>query len=769
MQIIIWGADQQVAAVNMPLLNLPIPNLSQMVEIQQQVAGDAQAAAESAATVAGMQGDIDQAVADSGAAFAIALDADAKATEAQQVQARRDFSSFDLADYIDDEHRDLIRAGNWQDQDEVYVTSCIRNFNTVWLTWLSGGNSRMVRVRGLPGDLAMNAPWFGPDHAQMIWDMNGTNHGENRVFFEFPNTRIRIKNWLNLASERTTGRYAAQGVTGPVPEYVWEWEQSGHIALIAAFEGDLTIHGTGVLGQDPGGYHFYRTAKFKKQTMRARNLRNEGLFLEHCLNGDCDNVDLFRCGYQPTEYGGERGHLPFGVTFSNVGAVVTASVPTFDAGHVGKWFCLNRAGPTDQGIRLNFWSTIASVDSSTQITLTDTPAINRTGASGSFEAMRVTTSGTTWTMSEAITTSLAGRYVTLIGAMSSQPGAVGRTHKVRVLAHSGDTLTVDYAPAVDVTDALLVVSPEMSIDRLSYTSDQGISDNIGMLNLRCESTALPGVGCVQAVLGACSSISINNAKLHGLADADNNFGGAAAGIIFGFANGVMIDGFIEQSSHSPRWGTVMVTSDRTVVDLYGKLIEYAGDTHSALVHLDPPAGATNVQVGFGMIHPSPLFPQASQQVIRMGPNGNANMVTGGNSARRSATNAKFLFPERFGEIEASRITGAAATSTQTDGDATAPVPPLMRIGSGGNTGNVNPEQITDPNTIINRHRRVRMATGPGGVAIVIDAIRQVGSTTFQIGYEIGFNQPPRLIMRHNNYTGGAWGDWYYLDGTLLTP
>lgn len=82
MQVIIWGADQQVAAVNVPLINLPIPSLSEMVQIQQQVADDAQAAADSAAAVAGMQGDIDQAVEDSSSAIATATAADAKATEA---------------------------------------------------------------------------------------------------------------------------------------------------------------------------------------------------------------------------------------------------------------------------------------------------------------------------------------------------------------------------------------------------------------------------------------------------------------------------------------------------------------------------------------------------------------------------------------------------------------------------------------------------------------------------------------------------------------
>lgn len=76
MQIIIWGADQQVTAVNVPLINLPIPNLSEMAALQQQVAEDAQAAADSAATVAGMQDDIDLAVEVSG-------EADAKATAAQ--------------------------------------------------------------------------------------------------------------------------------------------------------------------------------------------------------------------------------------------------------------------------------------------------------------------------------------------------------------------------------------------------------------------------------------------------------------------------------------------------------------------------------------------------------------------------------------------------------------------------------------------------------------------------------------------------------------
>ncbi|MBT0780563.1 hypothetical protein [Paracoccus sp. pheM1] len=756
---IIWARGAGVA-VSVTLLKV-VPEFATLDSAALKVAtASAQAVATAAAGAAAT-------------ADAKATSADAKATEAQQVQARRDFATWRLADFIDQEHLDLIRDGNWQGQDEVYVTSCIRAFNTDWMTWWAGGNNRMVRVEWVPGVLAMNAPVYGEDHAQILWDMNGAAHGENRVYFSFPSTRIRVKNWLTIASERSTGYYAANAISGPVPQFVWEWEQSGGNAFIGAMEGDLTIQGFGVPGLDPGGYRFFNCAKFKIGTLRARGLRNEGLFIENCVNGDFDNVDLFNCGYQPTEYGGDRGHLPFGVTFSNVGAVVNASVATFNSSHVGKWFGLNRAGPVDQGIRLNFWSTIASVDSPTQITLAAAPAVNRTGATGSFEAMRVTTAGTTWTMAAAVSTNLAGRYVTLVCAMSSQPGALARTHKVRVLAHSGDVLTVDYAPAEDVTDALLVFSPQLSVDRLSYTALQNRSDNIGFLNLRCEATGFPGVGCVQAVLGVCSGVSINNAKLHGLADDSNNFGGAASALVLGHANGVLFDGWIEQSSHSPRWGTVMVTSDRTVVDLYGKITEYAGDNRSALVYLDPPASATRVQVGFGMIHPSELFPQASQEVVRMGPHATANMVTGGNSSRRSATNAKFLFTERFGAISFNSATGSGVTTGQSGFTGTGQ---LMAVGFGGDSGGVEPNlpPSNDLDLATAQHGSVRCNSStlnaPDAVGgWVVDVRKSTTTIVVQRAYRVQFGVAPIMVLRHNNMGGGAWSAWCYPDGTPFTP
>lgn len=617
--------------------------------------------------------------------------------------------------------------------------------------------------------LAVCKEAFSETACQTLWDMDGATYGANRFSFHFDNTEFLIKNWQSVASIRTSGYWAHHNITYPVPEVFFRWEQSGGNAFMSSIKGGWSIVGSGSF-TEPVAVRVYNVNHLSLSGLHVRGLRNISLMLENVVNSDLDDVNLFNTGWQPTEYGSTLGHMPGAVRFSNVGAVVTATQSVFDAQHVGKLFCLSQAGQVDRDLRLNFWAEVASVDSPTQITLAEAPSINVTGQTGSFEALRATTAGTTWTLSAPVGQSLVGRFVTL--GFARFPGAAMNnlgTLTTTVISHSGDTITVADAPMSDVTNALLILAPQLHVDRLVHALGVSRTDNVGFSNLRCEGTGYANVSVIPALFGNCSAIEITNAKFHGTGSENNNYGGTATCLLLGTAIGFNFSGWLEQCGNSPRYGAVTVSGNRVLANFYGKLTPYGDGSRSAMTYVDPPAGSTDVQIRWGMTHPSPTFPRASQAAHRFGPNGSSDMVVSTASSPRPTTTAPILTPTKLGEVIADKLHGNAVTLGQTTGSAFVTYPRAMTVGFGGNTGDVTPVAVTDLGSIVGRHRRVRITSGPGGDAYVVDNIRQDGTVSIQVGWRIQFNSAPRMIMRHNNNTGGAWSDWYYVDGTPLTP
>lgn len=600
------------------------------------------------------------------AAAAIAQDADAKATEAQAVQARRDFARWYLTDYLHPDDMMAALEGDIAGQDEARVTAAIQQMHEDFMLWYSGGNDRTGKLIYPPIPLAINDELFSENFAQILWDMNGAANGRNRSVMEFDDTIFVLKNWTGRAAVRTSGYYAAHGITYPVPRVVFRWMQGAGIAIFPKITGSVGIRGQSSIPNDPVGIYTHNVSKPVLTAFNVNTLYNTNVIIEGCVNGDYDAVDCFWGGYQPTEFGGGNGHIPANATFSNVGTVVTSTQPIFTADHLGRYFGLAGSSFFTDGVRMVHWSTIASVDSPTQITLTTAPAANVSGVCASFEAIRVTTSGTTWTMSASISNSLVGRPVTLVRAKSSGAATGMATLNTIILSHSGATIEVAHAPETDVTDALLAFSPLMLIDKYPETSGAARTDNVGFSNLRLESTGNHFNSSIPLILGNASTVRFNNAKLHGSAVAHNNFGGTACAAVLGFVNGVTFDGFLSQATRSPRYGAIIGVGGTMVGDLRGKHTVYPENNRSALAYLDPilPPESANVALYWGMSSTSTAFPTAQQVPVRLGANGRSDMLLSYGSERRSGQSGKYMFDTALGRVKAESLIVKSGTTAE---------------------------------------------------------------------------------------------------------
>ena len=695
----------------------------------------------------------------------VSADADRAEAAAQSI-TRRDQATYFLSDYLHPTDLAAAVAGNTAGQDAARVTTAVQQMHDDFMEWWVAASGRVGRLEYPAGTLAVNDEMFSETFAQALYAM-GSARSRNRVYMNFDGTVFDVSGWTQRAAVRTSGFFLDKGITYPVPKVVFRWMQSGGFAFCPAISGTMTIRGGGSVANDPVGVLLSKISKPKINNIRVSGLYNHQFMLEEAYNGDISELDLFYGGYQPTEYGGEEGHLSSTVRFSNVGAVVTATEATFNASHVGKFFCLAQAGATDQGIRLNFWATIASVDSATQITLSSAPDTNVTGQTASFEAMRVsgTAGSNVLTMSAALSANMAGRYVTIMRARTAGTSTDTATLTTVITAHTGDQITVAHAPDANLSGALLVFSPQLWMDAHPENTGPSRSDNINFPDLRAESTAWHTVASVPALVGKASLIDFSGAKLHGAANTHNNFGGSATILAMGRATQLSYDGALTHVGQSPRWGGVMAVGPVSSA-MEGAVTSYGDSTHTALFYVSPRDPAQTISIFTGLSYPSTQFPRLSQTALRLGPNGASDMVSAIGSARRVAGGSR-LFTTRVGAMDATSYGGAGVTTGQTGGSVGGGQ--LMAVGFGGNTGNAQPALSTDLNNENGQHKCVRAETGtanrPGDAQTWLVHCSINSGITFQTAQRVTFGSTPVVVCRHNNNTGGAWSAWCYPDGT----
>lgn len=713
-------------------------------------------------------GEVRQAAEGAGTA---ASQADTKASEARadldKISNREQVTYF-LADYLHPSDLAAAVVGDVSGQNASRVTAAVQEMHDDFMAWWSAANGRIGRLEYPCATLALNDEMFSEAFAQSLYAM-GSTRSRNRVYMNFSGTIFNVSTWSQRAAVRTSGFFADKGITYPVPKVVFRWMQSGGFAFCPNISGTMTIRGGGSIASDPVGVLLSKISKPKINNIRVSGLYNHQFMLEEAFNGDIAELDLFYGGYQPTEYGGDVGHLSATVRFSNVGAVVTATEATFNASHVDKFFCLAQAGATDQNIRLNFWATIASVDSPTQITLAAVPDVNVTGQTASFEAMRVsgTAGSNVLTMSAALSSDMSGRYVTIMRAKTAGTSTDTATLTTVIISHTGDQITVANAPDANLSGALLIFSPQLWMDAHSENTGAARSDNINFPDLRAESTSWHSVASVPALIGRASLIYYSGAKLHGAANTHNNFGGSATVMAMGRATQIAFDGALTHVGHSPRWGGVMAVGPVSAT-IEGPVTSYGDSTHTALFYAAPRDPAQTIAIFSGLSYPSTLFPRLSQTALRLGTNGTTEMVSAVGSNRRIAGGSR-LFTTRVGAVDATSYGGAGVTTGQTGG--TVAGAQAMLVGFGGNTGNAEPFSVSDLNTITLVNRRVianaSTANGPNTQTWMVDIFRAGATVTIQKATRYEFNLPPVSVYRHSNYPGATWSPWFYPTGTAF--
>lgn len=556
---------------------------------------------------------------------------------------------WDLSDYVDDENYHYAGLGDVANQDELAVTSSINDMFNEVIDWWSASPGRFVQVIGKPITLAINDEIFDEYFAQKLWAM-GNPLDDNRFEILANGLEFQAKNWLARAAVRTSGFWAAQGIIDPVPKVMFRWEQSSSRQFSPQITGRLTLSGEEIPATDPIGVKTMSMNMAFFDKLRIRDFRNTGMFNENFFNSGVGDLDIIRCGYQPTDFG-SSGFLPETVRFSNVGAVVEATEPVLGAEHVGKWFALVGAGPSRAGLRQIHWSEVLEITDSQHMVLSTVPDANVTGQVGSFEAIRgsIEANSNLLELSTPISESLIGRYITVVGCgQQGAPSDFG-TLTARVVAHSGDQITLSHSARLTRSDVAVVVAPGLYQGRSAdfMLTPRGQNNDVTYHNMRL----VGGDRCymVPAVLVDNNAVDFEpGTKFHGSPPVGNNFAGNFAGVVYDVAETVnLVNCLVEHSRHSPRFGCHFLTGGKVQADVIGGVSgDFHSGTKSAEVYNDIQDSPSVAQFYHSAIRHRGFV--GDQTLLRNSATGKSSQVLGGASSKtaRIAPDGK-AFPNRI--------------------------------------------------------------------------------------------------------------------------
>lgn len=518
-----------------------------------------------------------------------------------------------------------IRNGDVASQNESIVTAGLQDMHDAAMAWVEAGTDRTA-VMQYSGKYAINDELFTEAFAQKLWDMP---QGFSRFIFE-GSAVFKTKNWPSHAAVRTSGLYAAEAITDPVPMAVFRWEQQVFAPTGPVIKG-ITIEGDEAT-TDPIGFKARRLNRFFSKDLHIKHLFNFGKFMEGIVNSDEYTPLLSRCGYQPTMAGG-TGFVSPTATFSTVAGVgtttVTASEAVFNSGHVGEWLMIEDAG----GGGNVFSGHISGFTSGTQVVVDEQCTTNVSGKAGSFTVLTgsMTASGNTLTLDTSISTDLVGRYVAVMKAGSAEQPAQDLL-VTRVTAQSGATLTLAHSAANTVSSVPVTVASANYVGFSSdYSAAQGTNNDYQVYGEGNENPRYSGVGAApNAIYQLYRSSLINGGKYHGQSPLYNNFGGNWCSTIFDNSWNAMVDAAqFEHGGWHPEYGMFVIIGDRGQVQLTD--IAFGAQVNldkTAFFYVDPQeqnGGKTQIILS-GHNTSSGSWPVTGQTMFRYGPRGVAEMV-----------------------------------------------------------------------------------------------------------------------------------------------
>lgn len=559
------------------------------------------------------------------ASAAIQAAAEAAAATVQQfLPSVMEFADYD---YIDAAQITHIRNNDIASQTAATVTAGLNDLFDAVATWLDGADERTAIV-WLRGSYLCDDEVLTETFTQTQWDSTRLE------------CRMQIfggKLYAQFADHkavRTSGLWDDAGIADAVPAALLRWENQAKtgwrldLANFQMFGVRSTNDPIGLKVRNLNDSHWHRVV--------VEDFYNVGYFEEDVNNSKKFDIVVKRCGFQPTELGGD-GFIDSGVTFSTTNnmdgtSTVTASSSIFTADHVGRWFLVQDAGEGG-----TVFSAQITAQSGTTATVDEECATDVTGKKGSFLTLRGDFSGdTSLALKVGLTEDLTGRYIFGYRA-GSTAHSVQDVLATIVTAHdvgsTGKAVTLMDAAANTASDLPVIVNPCVYIGRSELADTGGHNNDTQYLGMTIEHSFDEDFGsAVPLIAQNVLASQFIACKLHGTDQAYNNFAAAEFNLVLDNCKNFQSWGF--QFSHcdwSPEYGNVLVCGLESAVWLDNMQVGSATPMdRKANLYIDPQGSdPDNCQVFISgrVASANAGWGLANQAFARYGSNGDAEMLS----------------------------------------------------------------------------------------------------------------------------------------------
>lgn len=483
-----------------------------------------------------------------------------------------------VEDFLGDELRFVLK-NDIANQDAAVVRAGIQAAHNAVMTAameaVTASEAFHIICRMPAGTMAVDGELFDETFAQNLWD---TSFDSESVFqWEAPATTIKCVGFSSHAAVRTSGLYARESITDPVPKVLFRWEQSEK-ASIGPYIRGLKMVGESAL-TDPIPYKTFNANIQRIDDMQMQDFRATGFFGESMNNSRYTGLRIRRCGWQPT-MANATGRLSSTVRVSctaNTGlgtSTIVADENIFAADQVGDWVLVTDAG---QGGSV-FSAQISTYTSATTVDVNAECSVDVTDEVISFTHLTGTISAdsNSLALDRQIDEDMIGRYVTVYGC-SSKLYDEQSCLTTRVVGQSGATLLLATEARLTATNTPVIVSPSMFVGYSDDATNAGVAftnhnNDLLFQDAQVEFSIEEDRGsAVPLVATTWLGNSVVGSKFHGSAPAYTNYGAGGAGMIL---DNCKTTSFVDCTAEWGEWdpvtlGRVTACGTRCGVELIG--------------------------------------------------------------------------------------------------------------------------------------------------------------------------------------------------------
>lgn len=356
---------------------------------------------------------------------------------------------------------------------------------------------------------------------------------------------------------------------------IWLKLPEGKPCFVAGFTvGDGEPNGQ--TGQHPIAIYAPRAGRLSLDDIGSSSYWNTVIWCSRPYNCDWGTIDLFFSGYQPIHR--EINSTQIKVSTTEGSPVITSNEALFKPEDVGRNIYIQRDNP----VNATYVSSILSIESETQATLSDHVNFTGTNRRLSFGAVTGSTekgSGKVKLTSDVLTPEDVGRFIYIEFANKDKGLLISKIKSV----DSASEMTLEDEAVVSLPDVVIHFSPSVVLSGYEATGSTPIND------LVISSLLIEGYRGAGMIARGGTHLYLNNLKTHGRPSSEySNFGLSGRSVIWSSTNRSVVNVWEHEFCHGQKGkAAILISGNRPLLEINGLTVNSMSTGDQYLIEFDP--------------------------------------------------------------------------------------------------------------------------------------------------------------------------------------